>query len=414
MIAGTWYRSISRSTALRAASGVVADSTCSLTLRRPGRPWLWARSSAVRTPVSSSLPPLDCGPLSGYTAPMTSSSEAGEGPLKLLELLQPITARSTAKHARLSRYMGWTVIRPQHRGGGGHGARDPPPPTPPRRERLFLDWNTDRAAPLRPGAVVVADVGVAEELVENEPGVSGALTDAAVGDHFAVTGDSLAGVDLPQVGLVFEGAVLLYRGGPGDVGSGRDVAAALSAFLRQVLRSQQLARKLSRRTDVHKSCIADSLQDLVAVGAQFLSWLSGELVGGRLDLGHVCRVRAAFDLPLDTAAVHELNLVVAVVLHRPVGVGGEPVVVVAIEQDRGVRGDAGFAKFPGESVARSDVADGLVLQVLLPVPADGAFNVTGAVGSGIDVDLDEPEAWLAEVLGQPLSADQGIFGGRTD
>src|SRR5262249_31479551 len=73
-----------------------------------------------------------------------------------------------------------------------------------------------------------------------------------------------------------------------------------------------------------------------------------------------------------------------------------------------------LAQFPGESVARRDVADGLVLQVLLPIPTDGAFDVAGAVGSGIDVDLDKPEAWLAEVLGQPLSADQGVFGDRTD
>src|SRR2546421_9421850 len=48
---------------------------------------------------------------------------------------------------------------------------------------LFLDRGSDCAAPFGPGAVVVAHVGIAEQLAQHEPGVSRALADAAVGDH---------------------------------------------------------------------------------------------------------------------------------------------------------------------------------------------------------------------------------------
>ena len=54
------------------------------------------------------------------------------------------------------------------------------------RGHRLLDRHADEAAPLRPGAVVVADVGEAEQLVEHEPGVAGALADAAVGDDVLV------------------------------------------------------------------------------------------------------------------------------------------------------------------------------------------------------------------------------------
>src|SRR5918994_7411875 len=57
---------------------------------------------------------------------------------------------------------------------------------------LSLDRGAEEAAPFGPGAVVVADVRVAEELGQDEPGVAGALANPAVGDHVLVGGDALA------------------------------------------------------------------------------------------------------------------------------------------------------------------------------------------------------------------------------
>src|SRR3712207_1764693 len=65
---------------------------------------------------------------------------------------------------------------------------------------LPLDGGADGVTPLRPGAVVVADVAVAEQVVEHEPGVARALPDAAVGDHLLAPREAgLALVDRPEL-----------------------------------------------------------------------------------------------------------------------------------------------------------------------------------------------------------------------
>src|SRR4051794_16420893 len=92
---------------------------------------------------------------------------------------------------------------------------------------LALDWRADEGAPLGPGTVVVADIGVAEELGQHEPGVRAALADAAIGDDGLVGGDPLAAIDLAQLVGALEGAVRIGGRGPGDVLRRRDVAGAL-------------------------------------------------------------------------------------------------------------------------------------------------------------------------------------------
>ena len=68
-------------------------------------------------------------------------------------------------------------------------------------------------------------------MLEHEPGVGGALTDAAVGDDLIRLADSgLFGVDLLQLGPGLEGAVLVGGLAPGHVGRGGDVATAQCAF----------------------------------------------------------------------------------------------------------------------------------------------------------------------------------------
>ena len=48
--------------------------------------------------------------------------------------------------------------------------------------------------------------------------------------------------------------------------------------------------------------------------------------------------------PFFAAAIDEANILVAVVFQLPEGVGGEPVVVVAVEKDGAVIGNAGSAE----------------------------------------------------------------------
>src|SRR3990172_2133494 len=92
---------------------------------------------------------------------------------------------------------------------------------------LALDRLADHAAPLRPGAVVVADLRVAEQVLQDEPGVRGALADAAVGDGRLVLRHAGPSVELGQLVRGLEGAVLVHRVRPGDVRGAGDVAAAL-------------------------------------------------------------------------------------------------------------------------------------------------------------------------------------------
>src|SRR4051794_38774034 len=87
----------------------------------------------------------------------------------------------------------------------------------------LLDGDADEGAVLGPRAVVVLDVRVAEQLVQREPGVARALADAAVGDGVAAVVQPLADVQLPQLVVGLEGAVLVGRLRPRHIERGRDV-----------------------------------------------------------------------------------------------------------------------------------------------------------------------------------------------
>ena len=170
------------------------------------------------------------------------------------------------------------------------------------------------------------------------------------------------------------------------------MAAALGAFLGQVLRSEQLARVFLRRADVHERRLAQLVQHLFAVSADLLVRRSLEVIARRGIGGGVGRVRPAFLLPFDAPAIDQLNLVVPVVLQRPVGVSGKPIVVVAVENDRGFRRDAAAAEDVGERLFRRDVPCQLILEVALPVPADCALDVAFLIDARVDVDLDQAKA----------------------
>ena len=59
-----------------------------------------------------------------------------------------------------------------------------------------------------------------------------------------------------------------------------------------------------------------------------------------------------------------------------------------------------------EVLLADDVAADLVLELRLPVEADGAGDVAGVVGLRVHVDLDEPDAGLAQVLLDPVGVDE--------
>src|SRR6185503_2107491 len=85
------------------------------------------------------------------------------------------------------------------------GAASPPAgvPFPPAhdaaRPLALLDRHSDEAAPLGPGAVVVADPLVTQQVTQHEPGVRAALADAAIGDRFRSAAQPFALIDRLQL-----------------------------------------------------------------------------------------------------------------------------------------------------------------------------------------------------------------------
>ena len=100
---------------------------------------------------------------------------------------------------------------------------------------------------------------------------------------------------------------------------------------------------------------------------------SGRLVAARGIGRDVGRQRQAVVEPVLAAAVEDPDVAVAEQLELPVGPGGEPVVVVAVQDDRGVGPDARRATGAALKSSRAgDVAADAVGELAGPVPADRA------------------------------------------
>ena len=186
--------------------------------------------------------------------------------------------------------------------------------------------------------------------------------------------------------------------------------AALSALLLVAGHRDELARVLLRRTNVHQPDGAlQSGKDLFAVCPDGgISGASGERLGQ--EARDIPRRGPTLGDPLLARTVHELHVVVPVVLQVPVRVGGEPVVAVPVEHDRVVVGEATRAEQLAERLRIQEVASHLVLEVLLPVKADGARDVRLRVEGGVLVNLDDADAVVIEVILHPLGADQDVVG----
>src|SRR3954454_10356837 len=83
---------------------------------------------------------------------------------------------------------------------------------------LPLDGDAHQGPPLRPAAIIVPHLLVAQQVGEDEPGVAAALADAAVDDDVVVRLDlRLVLVEAAQLFGGLEGAVFgVHRLGPGD------------------------------------------------------------------------------------------------------------------------------------------------------------------------------------------------------
>ncbi len=135
------------------------------------------------------------------------------------------------------------------------------------------------------------------------------------------------------------------------------------------------------------------------------------LVGRRRERRLAGAELAALGEPLLAAAVHDLDVVVAVDLQLPECPCREPVVVVAVQHDRRLVVDAGPAEQILELLDGNDVAHERVAQLGRPVPAHRAGHMTLIVSRRIHVDLDDTDTGVTRMLSNPVGCDEHVSHG---
>jgi len=84
---------------------------------------------------------------------------------------------------------------------------------------------------------------------------------------------------------------------------------------------------------------------------------------------------------------------------------GEPVVVVAVDDQGGGRGDAGRGHQFFELLFGQDVATHGVAKLRVPGPGDGAGDVAFIVGFRVHIDFDDADVGVGGMGGCPIGAD---------
>src|SRR5690554_1695310 len=168
-----------------------------------------------------------------------------------------------------------------------------------------------------PGAIVIAYV-IAEDLAQGEPGVAGALANAAVGDDRLAAVHPDCGVDLAQLVGGFEGAVGGDGRAPGHIDRTGNMAGADGQLL-HAFRGKDAAVEFVRRADInqlrlllafsHRYHIDKACpQGLVTLAETDIAGGMGDLAGGQ---------RAAFLFPLGATAIQQLDVLHTVHVEYP-------------------------------------------------------------------------------------------------
>src|ERR1700688_1613045 len=147
--------------------------------------------------------------------------------------------------------------------------------------------------------------------------------------------------------------------------------------------------------------ILDDGEDVFLASAnRFIRTSSAVGCGG--DFRRLGSQRALLLDPFLATTINEARVLVSIILQLPKSIGGEPIVVVAVEQNRRVVGDAGPAEQMVERLFGDQIPTDVILKLSLPVPADSAGNVALIVSAGVDVDFHQTNFGVVQVLGSPF------------
>src|SRR5580658_11116532 len=89
----------------------------------------------------------------------------------------------------------------------------------------------------------------------------------------------------------------------------------------------------------------------------------GGTIGGRRHVRRFRGERSVLRNPLLAAPIDQANVLVAVIFQLPKGVGGEPVVVVPVQQNRGVVRDSRLSEQFFERSLLDQIATNVILQL---------------------------------------------------
>src|SRR5262249_24739594 len=112
-----------------------------------------------------------------------------------------------------------------------------------------LDGNSYEIPPLSPRAIVVLHIGITEQILQHEPGVTRPLANPAVRDDRFSAHDTVRGKQRGQLIAALERAIVIAGLRPGDVSRARDVPSAL-AGLSQPRRREDLTAEFLWAPDV--------------------------------------------------------------------------------------------------------------------------------------------------------------------
>ena len=112
--------------------------------------------------------------------------------------------------------------------------------------------------------------------------------------------------------------------------------------------------------------------------------------------------------PLQPPAVHDLGVGVPEQLQHPEGIGGPPIILIAVENDRRLPGSAHSAHQLVEGGASEIVAPDRVVEVPGPVDFHRAGNVIGAIQKRVFVGFGNANLRILQVFLDPVRGNQDI------
>ena len=149
---------------------------------------------------------------------------------------------------------------------------------------------------------------------------------------------------------------------------------------------------------------------LVAEGANPIGEQAADVHVGRGDERTGSSHGPVLELPRTAAAVEELGPVVAAQLEHPIGMGGEPVVIPAVQHDGAAPAHAAGSQQAREVALGQRVAAIGRVQVRAARPRDGAGDMSSLVLVRVPSHLDHVESVVAEPLRKPRRFDErGIW-----